>query len=181
MENVNLQRREELAASLLAELGTASRMFRETATAIENESGTNYEAAFTECREELDLVMEDHRRNLTRIREIDEEIAESIKCWNEFVINGNKSGKLLFPVICSRRRHALQKRIVMLNAEISNIEIKNRCIKEKLTILEHQTEIKAMSLARSGISYQNFDKLWRKQSTLSAELRYLLPTIQTIE
>ena len=180
MENINLQRRKELATALLADLEDTSRLLREAASAIENESGTYYDAAFRERQEELQLEMKGHRKNSERVREINAGITASINSWYGFIKNENEMGKLLFPLIYHLRKRSLYKSIGKLNEEISDIVIKNRFIKEKLTILEHQLEIKAMSLARSGVNYQYYEKLQQKQSSLSAELRYLLPSIKVI-
>lgn len=179
MESINPDRRKELAAELHAELEDTSRLLREAASAIEKESGTYYDAAFRERQEELQLEVEGHKRNSERIREINEEITASINSWYGFIKNENETGKLLFPLIYHLRKRSLSKSIQKLNSEISDIVIKNRFIKEKLTILEHQLEIKAMSLARSGDNYQHYEKLQQKQSSLSSELRYLLPTVNT--
>lgn len=181
MENVNLQRRKELAAALQADLEDTTRLLREAASAIENESGAYYEAAFMERREEVLLETESHRRNTERAREINGEITASINAWYGFVKDANETGKLLFPLNYHLRKRSLRKKIERLNGEISEIVIKKRFIKEKLTILEHQLEIKAMSLARSGANHQYYEKLQQKQSSLAAELDYLLPTIKAAD
>lgn len=41
----------------------------------------------------------------------------------------------------------------------------------------HKLEIKAVSLAKSGGNYLEFEKILLKQKSIAAELKYLLPTI----
>lgn len=178
MDNVNLQRRKELATALMADLKDINSLLADAASAIENESGMFYDEAFKEKQEELQLELESHRSNSERVREINNTITASINSWYEFIKNENETGKLIFPLVYNLRKRSLYKSLKKLNAEIYDILIKNRFIKEKLTILEHQLEIKAMSLAKSGSNYQNYEKLLQKQDSISAELKYLLPTIK---
>lgn len=177
MEKTNLPRRKELAVTLLSELKNVYGQLESGSSEVEKTSGDFYEEAFKEKQEELLSVMADYHKNVNRAREINNEITASINFWYEFIKDDNKTGKITFPISYFRRKRSLNKKITGLNEDVSSITINNRFIKENLTMLEHQLEMKAVSLAKSGGNYLEFEKTLLKQKSIVTELKYLLPTI----
>ena len=148
-----------------------------TSSEVEKTSGDFYEEAFKEKQEELHSVMESYHKNVERVREVNNEITSSINSWYEFIKDEDNTGKLTFPLIYFFRKRTLFRKIITLNNEISTITINNRFIKENLTTLKHQLEMKAISMAKSGGSYLEYEKILLKQKSIAADLKYLLPTI----
>lgn len=177
METTNLTKRRELTITLLSDLKNVYGQLNNVASEVEKTSSVFYEEAFKEKQEELLSVMENYHKNVDRVREINNEITASINSWYEFIKNENETGKITFPIVYYYKKRTLNKKITKLNEEISSITINNRFIKENLTMLEHQLEIKAVSLAKSGGNYLEFEKILLKQKSIAAELKYLLPTI----
>lgn len=180
MDKPDLTKRKELASILLSSLKTMNLQLDHAASEVEKGSGAFYEEAFREKQLELENVMGSYRKNVERVKEISREITETINFWYEFVKDENEMKKLIYPFLFFMKKKALYNKIKVLNAEISSIAINNRFLKEQLTVLEHQLEIKAASLARSGGDYLEYEKLLIRKKTLSDELKYLLPTIPGI-
>lgn len=177
MDKPNLTKRKQLASALLNELKSINSNLENIASEMERNSGAFYEDAFKEKRSELEAVMESYHQNVVRVREINNEITASINSWYGFIKDENENGKINFPLLFFFKKRTLYKKIKNLNDEISSITINNRFIKEQLTALEHQLEIKAVSLARSDGNYKEYENLLLKHKTISEELKYLLPTL----
>lgn len=177
MENTTCPKRIELAVTLLTELKSIYSQLKNTSSEVEKTSGDFYEEAFKEKQEELHSVMGSYHKNVERVREVNNEITSSINSWYEFIKDEDKTGKLTFPLIYFFRKRSLSRKISTLNNEISTITINNRFIKENLTTLKHQLEMKAISLAKSGGNYLEYEKILLKQKSITADLKYLLPTI----
>lgn len=180
MENKNLTIRKEYAIDLLSQLQKIYDELELTSTEVQKNSGAFYEEAFNEKKEELDSIMGQYHKNIDRIRDINKEITSSINLWYEFFKDEKSAGKLTFPIRYFFKKRSLTKKITRLNKEISSLTINNRFIKENLTALEGQLEIKAVSLAKSGGNYLEFEKIMQKQKSVETELKYLLPTISGI-
>jgi predicted nucleic acid-binding Zn-ribbon protein len=177
MENPNRSRRRELALILVSELAELSRLLDCTAAEVEKGSCAFYEEAFQEKQPELESVLNDYQRNMDRIKELHGEMTAAINAWYAFSKDEREMGKITYPIRFHSRKKALYKTIERLNGEISSLAINNRFIKEKLVNLEQQLEIKAVSLARAGNGFREYEQLLLKQKSLSDELKYLLPTI----
>lgn len=177
MENRSLARRKELVIELLSQLQKVYAEIEMTSTEVQKNSGAFYEEAFCEMKEEFDSIMSQYHKNIDRIRDINHEITSSINSWYEFFKDEKMTGKLTFPIHYFFKKRSLTKKIAHLNEEISSLTINNRFIKENLTALEGQLEIKAVSLAKSGGNFLEFEKIIEKQKSVEAELKYLLPTI----
>ena len=177
MGKANLQRRIELASTLLYEFKNIYVQIENASTEVEKTSGAFYEEAFKENQEELRSVMESYHKNVDRTRQIYDEITATINSWYAFIKGEKEIEKITFPIVYSYKKRSLSKKIASLNAEISSITINNRFIKENLAILEHKLEIEAESLLKSGGNYTEYEKILMKKKSLSAELIYLLPTI----
>ncbi len=171
------ERRKEFALALLRELDRLYLQLDKAASDAESTSGEFYEQAFHESKEELQSVIEKYHENINRIREINKEITTSINSWYEFVKDEKKLALITFPISFITRKKRLYKKISVLNSEISEITINNRFIKEKLAALEHQLELRAESLARSGANYLEYEELLTQQNAIVSDLKYLLPTI----
>lgn len=180
MDKTNLTRRKELAVELLSELKNIYDQLESASIEVKKTSGTFYEEAFKEKKEELHSVMDNYHKNVDRVREINNEITASINSWYEFIKDENRTGRITFPITYYFKKRSLNKKIVCLNKEISSITINNRFIKENLTMLEHQLEIKAASLAKSGGNYLEFERILLKQKLIETELKYLIPTIPAL-
>lgn len=180
MDKSNVSRRKELVVILLSALKNVYGRLDAAASEVEKTSGVFYEQAFKEKQEELLSVMDNYHKNVDRIRAIYNEITESINSWYEFIKDEKQTGKIIFPIAFFYKKHSLNKKIAKLNEEISSITINNRFIKENLTMLEHQLEVKAVSLAKSGGNYLEYEKILLNQKSIAAELKYLLPTIPGI-
>lgn len=177
MDKPNLTKRKELASALLYELKTINSDLGDTVSEMEKTSSAFYEDAFNEKHDELEAVMENYHKNVVKIKEINNDMTASINLWYDFIKDENEIAKINFPLLFFIRKNMLYKKIKKLNEEISNLAISNRFVKEQLTVLEHQLEIKAVSLARSDGNYLEYEKLLLKQKAISEELNYLLPTI----
>ena len=177
MENRNMSRRRELTLELLSELQNIYAQLELASSGIQKNSDVFYEAAFSEKKEELDSIMGNYNKNIGRIRDINNEITSSINSWYEFFKDEKRIGKLTFPIAYFFKKRSLTKKILRLNEEISSLTINNRFIKENLTALEDQLEIKAVSLAKSGGNYLEFEKILLQQKSIENELKYLIPTI----
>ena len=171
------ERRKEFALVLLRELDRLYLQLDNAASETESNSEEFYEQAFHERNEELRSVIEKYHENIDRIRDINKEITTSINSWYEFIKDEKKSALITFPISFVIRKKKLYKKISVLNGEISEITINNRFLKEKLAVLEHQLELRAESLARSGANYLEYEELLSQQSSIVADLKYLLPTI----
>lgn len=177
MDNGKLSLRKELAYKLLNELKRNYEQLDQSAEDVTKNSEVFYEKAFEEKREELQAIMKNYQKNVDRIREINNEITASINSWYEFTTDKSKSVRIIFPLLFLLKKKRLYKKIELLNREISEITINNRFVKEKLTVLGHQLEIRAVSLARSGEDFLGYEKLLYVQKAITAELKYLLPSI----
>jgi len=177
MEKVNLNRRSELMKGLLSELKNVYRQLECASSEVQITSGAFYEEAFREKQDELHSIMDNYHKNVDRVRDINNEITSSINLWYELIKDENKTGKLTFPITFFFKKRSLSKKIARLNEEISSLTINNRFIKENLTMLKDQLEIKAVSLAKSGGNYLEFEKILLKQKSIEADLKYLIPTI----
>ena len=177
MENTNSIKRKDLVTTLLYELKNVYDQLGSAVVDVEKTSNDFYEEAFKEKKEELMSVMESYHKNLDKVRKISNEITSSINSWYVFIKDENETAKITFPIVYFFKKQSLSKRIIKLNEEISSITINNRFIKENLTMLEHQLEIQAVSLAKSGGNYLEFEKILLKEKAITNELKYLLPTI----
>ena len=177
MENKSLDRRRELALTLLSELKNVYMQFNNTAREVEKSSNDYYEKAYEEDQVKLSSVMENYHNNVEKIREINKEITTLINSWYQFVKDEKETGKLSFPIKYFVGKRSLNKKITGLNKEITSITINNRFIKENLSMLLQQLEMKAVCLAKSGGNYLEFEKILLKYKDLISELKYLLPTI----
>jgi len=177
MEKPNLNRRSELIKELLADLKNLYRQLECASSEVQKTSGDFYEVAFREKQDELHSIMDNYHKNVDRVRDINNEITSSINLWYELIKDENKTGKLTFPITFFLKKRSVSKKIATLNEEISSLTINNRFIKENLTMLKDQLEIKAVSLAKSGGNYLEFEKILSKQKLIEAELKYLIPTI----
>ncbi len=180
MDKVKVLRRKELAVILLSALKDLYEQLAVAAADAEKTSGAFFEQAFKEEQDKLLSVMDSYHRNVDKIRAIYNEITESINSWYEFIKDEKQTGKLTFPIVFFHKKRSLNKKIIMLNEEISGITINNRFIKENLTILEHQLKLKAVSLAKAGDNYLEYERVLLSQKSIAAELEYLLPTIPGI-
>ncbi len=177
MDKVRVSQRKELAVKLLYALKDIYEQLAVVASDAEKTSGDYFEQAFKEEQENLLSVMDSYHRNVDRIRAIHNEITESINSWYEFIKDEKQTGKITFPIAFYYNKRSLNKKISKLNEEISSITINNRFIKEKLTLLEHQLKVKAVSLAKAGSNYLEYERVLLSQKSITAELEYLLPTI----
>lgn len=177
MDKAKVSRRKELAVILLSALKDLYEQLDATASDVEKNSCAFYEQAFKEEQDMLLSVMDSYHKNVDRIRAIYNEITESINSWYEFIKDEKQTGKITFPIAFFYNKRSLNKKIIKLNEEISSITINNRFIKENLTILEHQLKVKAVSLAKAGDNYLEYERVLLNQKSITAELRYLLPTI----
>lgn len=177
MDKQNVQRRLELAEKLLNELKNVYLQSENLSQDIGKNSNFYYEEVFARTKEELSSFMETYRKNVSRAREINNEITSRINAWYAFIKNEKETASVLFPIRYSSEKKRLNQKMKELNDELSALAINNRFVKEKLAQLEHELEIKAVSLAHAGGNYQAYETLLLKQGALTAELRYLLPTI----
>ncbi len=169
--------RKELALSLLDKLKNSYSELDEAASDIGNNSNSYYEEAFKEKSGEFSLLMDDYGRNVERIRQINNEIIAAINKWYQFIKDENRIGKVSFPIRYFLGKRSLNKKILKLNAENSDITINNRFLRGKLSELEHQLEVDAIVQVKSGGNYQKYENILAKQKIIATELNYLLPTI----
>lgn len=177
MDKAKDSRRKELAVILLSALKDLYEQLDATASDVEKNSSAFYEQAFKEEQDKLLSTMDSYHKNVDRIRAIYNEITESINSWYEFIKDEKQTAKIIFPIAFFYRKRSLNKKIIKQNEEISSITINNRFIKENLNILEHQLKVKAVSLAKAGDNYLKYEQVLLNQKSITAELKYLLPTI----
>jgi len=177
MDKAKVSRRKELAVILLSELKDLYEQLAAVASDAGKNSAVYFEQAFKDEQEKLLSVMDNYQRNIDRIRAIYNEITESVNSWYEFIKDEKQTGKITFPIAFFYKKRSLNKKIIKLNEEISSITINNRFIKENLTMLEHQLKVKAVSLAKAGDNYLEYERILLNQKLITAELNYLLPTI----
>ena len=180
MVNPAMDRRLNLLKELLSEMKESDRQLECSIVEIEKLSGVYYQYAFSECRDEIQAEIDKYKNNNNGINNINHEITLKVNLWFDFVKNKSEISKLTFPILYFLRKRKLNKLLKRLNDEISSITIDNRFIKEKLTLLEHQLEIKAIRKIKEDKNYLDFDRLLQKKDLLAAELVYLLPTIPAL-
>ncbi|NJD04790.1 MAG: hypothetical protein FIA99_19810 [Ruminiclostridium sp.] len=177
MVNPIMDRRLILLKELLLEMKDSDSQMECLIIEIEKLSGVYYQYAYSECREEIQAEIDKYTNNNSRINNINHEITSKINFWFDFVKNTNEVSKLTFPFMFFLKKRKLRKLLKKSNDEISSITIDNRFIKEKLTLLEHQLEIKAIQKIKEDKAYLDYDRLLKKKDLLASELVYLLPTI----
>ena len=177
MSDLAIDKRKILLKELLSELKETEITLLGFTDIIEKLSDVYYQQAFSEGREEIQQEIEKYRSNNNRISAINKEITARINLWYEFVKNANERVKVSFPILFALKKKNLQKYLNKTNSEISSITIENRFAKEKLTLLEHQLEIKAMQKIKADNAYLDFDRLLQKKDLLIPELDYLIPTV----
>ena len=177
MVNPAMDRRLNLLKELLLETMESDRLLEYSIIEIEKLSEEYYQYAFTECQEEIQEEINKYIKNNIRINDINNEITTKVNLWYDFMKDPGEMSKLTFPVLYFFRKRKLDKLLKNLNDEISSITIENRFVKEKLTLLEHQLEIKAIQKIKEDKNYLDYERLLQKKELLAAELGYLLATI----
>lgn len=177
MTNPELDRRLNLLRDLLYEMKETNLKIDHLASEIEKTSGVYYQQACGESQEEIQQEVEKYKSRISRIADISREITSKVNVWYDFSKSKSEMSSLLYPVLYYFKKQKLNKQLKKLNSEISSITIDNRFIKEKLTLLEHQLEIKAIQKIKEDNSYLEYESLLQKKELLMAELQYLLPTI----
>jgi len=177
MVNPVMDRRLSLLRELLLETKESDKQLEYSIIEIEKLSEEYYQKAFTECHEEIQEEIRKYIKNSSRINNINCEITTKVNLWYDFMKDSEEMSKLTFPVLYFFRKRKLHKSLKSLNDEISSITIDNRFIKEKLTLMEHQLEIKAIQKIKEDKNYSDYERLLQKKELLSAELTYLLATI----
>lgn len=177
MDKTKVSQRKEMAVKLLSELKSLYEQLSVVASDAEKNSEVFFEQAFKDEQDKLLSVMDNYKSNVDRIRSIHNEITESVNSWYEFIKDEKQIGKITFPIKFFLTKRSLNKKINNLNEEISSITINNRFLKENLTMLEHQLKVKAVSLAKAGDNYLEYERILLSQKSIITELNYLLPTI----
>lgn len=169
--------RVRLLRHLLSELKETDMQITQSTSEIKTLSYDFYNEALHESSEEIKSVIDEYYGNNDRIKAINCEITNKVNQWYEFTKSKTELVKLTYPLSYLLKKRKLKKFICKMNEEISSITIDNRFIKEKLTLLEHQLEIAALSKIKSDETYRNYDMLTEKKEELVTELKYLIPTI----
>lgn len=177
MDKSTLNKRKDLAAWMLSELNCIYANLEQTALEVEGSSDKYFDEAFREKEEELRSVLNTYHSNIGAIRELNNEITSLVNSWYDFLRDEKETGSLFFPFAFFAKKKMLINKIRAINARITEMTINNRFIKEKLTVLGHQLEIRALSLARSGERYLVYERLLADQNDIISDLKYLLPTI----
>lgn len=172
-----LSRRTELALRLLKELKDSYAKIDAAAANAASSSIGCYDEAVNEMKDGLQSILDEYNKNLEMIREINKKITSSINSWYDFLKDKKAASALTFPLAFHIRKKKLYKEIQALNKQISDMTISNRFLKEKLTAAGLELEIRAVSLAHKGESFNDYQNLLHTKKDIEAELKYLLPTI----
>ncbi|NLP14131.1 MAG: hypothetical protein GX383_06600 [Clostridium sp.] len=176
MKDANLQKRTELALSMLNSLKEVYSELKELSSCIESNSGEFYQNLFNSSKIEIQSDVEDYKANTERIRELNLNATEIINQWYDFIKDSNEIKKVSFPVKLYLKKKKVKDSITKINKEISNLLIENRFIREKIINWEQELSVKALQKIKTGDEFDRYDGLIRKKDYLISELKYLLAT-----
>lgn len=177
MKDANLQRRTELAMSMVNSLKEVYFELKELSSCIENNSGEFYRELFSSSKIEIQSDVECYKANIERIRELNLNATEIINQWYDFIKDSNEIKKVSFPVKLYLKKRKVKDDIAKINKEISSLSIENRFIREKIINWEQDLSVKALQQIKTGDEFDRYEGLIRKKDYLVSELKYLLATI----
>ena len=166
MKDANLQKRTELALSMLNSLKEVYSELKELSSCIESNSGEFYQNLFNSSKIEIQSDVEDYKANTERIRELNLNATEIINQWYDFIKDSNEIKKVSFPVKLYLKKKKVKDSITKINKEISNLLIENRFIREKIINWEQELSVKALQKIKTGDEFDRYDGLIRKRIIL---------------
>lgn len=172
--------RSELALELLLELQEVLKGLSEIALDMEKNSDTFYKEYFNNNLHLVQSDIDNYNSNSDRIKNLKLEVTALVNDWFSFKKDTNETKKLTFPIKLYLRKKQLKNKVKELNESISNTNIENRFIKEKLISWEHELGIECVKAMKSGEDFGQYEKLLKIKKELIDELKYILPTIPEI-
>jgi hypothetical protein len=173
-------RRAILAIDFLNELKDINSQLEITSSSLKAASGNSYKSLFTENKSSFQNEFDRYNANINRVKCLNSEITERINNWYEFVKSVNNLKKLCFPISFFIHKKSLSKRIRQINETIQSLTIENRFIRESLSVMLQDVELKAVLGIRQGENYCNYEKLLAKKDYIILELSYLLATLPEV-
>ncbi|KNY26174.1 hypothetical protein [Pseudobacteroides cellulosolvens] len=169
--------RSELALELLLELQEVLKGLSEIALDMEKNSNTFYKEYFNNNLHLVQSDIDNYTSNNGKIKKLKLEVTALVNDWFSFKKDTKETKKLTFPIKLYLTKKHLKNKIKELNESISNTNIENRFIKEKLISWEHELGIECIKAMKSGEDFSHYEKLLRLKKELMDELKYILPTI----
>ncbi|MCX7747234.1 MAG: hypothetical protein N2645_10140 [Clostridia bacterium] len=180
MSNTNYNERTSFAINLLCELKNIYVELEKYSADIETCSNSFYEKLFSERKADIAPDIEQYKNNMEKIKQLNNEVTSLINAWYDFTKDSNQIKKLIYPLYFYFKKRSLDKGVKNINTMIQNLTIENRFIKEKITVWEHELEIKAIQLIKEDKDYHHYENLLKKKDLILKELQYLLPSIPGI-
>lgn len=177
MKDSNVQKRAAFVLSLLNDLNEIYKELKNLSTGIENNSDDFFERIYNSSKFEVEGDISSYKTNLERMKEINMNITAKLNEWYDFIKDSKEIKKVTFPVKMHFMKKKLKNTITKMNAEISNLSIENRFIREKIINWEQELSVRALHEIRDGEEFHNYEELVRKKDTIISELKYLLSTI----
>ncbi|WP_010247558.1 hypothetical protein [Acetivibrio cellulolyticus] len=177
MKDSNMQKRSAFVLSLLNELNDVYKELKKLSSGIESNSDNFYESIFNSSKVEIQGDIDSFKSNLEKMKEINMNITAKLNEWYDFIKDSSEIRKVTFPIKMYFMKKDLKNSITKMNAEISNLSIENRFIREKIINWEQELSVKALHEIRNGQEFNSYEDLVRKKDNLIIELKYLLATI----
>lgn len=177
MKDSNVQKRATFVLSLLNDLNEVYKELKSLSAGIENNSDDFFERIYNSSKFEVEGDIDSYKTNLERMKQINMDITAKLNEWYDFIKDSKEIKKVTFPVKLYFMKKNLKNTITKMNAEISNLSIENRFIREKIINWEQELSVRALHEIRDGEEFHNYEELVRKKDSIISELKYLLSTI----
>lgn len=166
MKDSNMQKRSAFVLSLLNELNDVYKELKKLSSGIESNSDNFYESIFNSSKVEIQGDIDSFKSNLEKMKEINMNITAKLNEWYDFIKDSSEIRKVTFPIKMYFMKKDLKNSITKMNAEISNLSIENRFIREKIINWEQELSVKALHEIRNGQEFNSYEDLVRKRITL---------------
>lgn len=177
MQENNLTRRVQLAMDMLSVLGDVFEKLRQSATTMEETSASFHREIYEQNRHEVEATIDKYKQNIVKMRQLNMDATEKINNWFMFAKNPQNTGKLGFPLRFHLKRREMQKTIKKCNDQVYDLTLENRFCRDQLVNWEHDLGLRAAREMKKGKAYSEYEKLLLQKEELTAELKYLLPSL----
>lgn len=135
---------------------------------------------YEEHQEKIGDKVHAFNSNVSRVRDIHQEITRLFNSWHDFTRDAHELSRLSFPFKVRQKQHLYQKALKDLQEEITGILIRNRLLKEDIARLESDLAFEAAQRLKKDVRYEDYLTHLKRKSELIGELRYLLPTLPEV-
>lgn len=178
MSTASFSKRSALAIEMLHELKQVCSELENFNSEMDDYSKNSYEKIFTQKKYDVQHKIDNFWGNVKRVEELNNKITSLINDWFEFSKNKKNMASPFYPIRFNVNKNKVKRDIKKANAEILDISVENRFIKEHLNDWEHDLKKDSVGNIKSGKFYKEYETLINEKNYLLDELMSFLPTIE---